>query len=63
MKEFGFDKMIWYVNVVVFVICLSLVSPTFAQSGGDYTLTWSTIDGGGGGTLIYDLQLTIYDCV
>jgi hypothetical protein len=48
MKEFGFDKMIWYVNVVVFVICLSLVSHTLAQSGGDYELTWSTIDGGGG---------------
>jgi hypothetical protein len=48
MKDFGFDKMIRYVNVVVFVICLSLVSHTLAQSGGDYELTWSTIDGGGG---------------
>jgi len=48
MKDFGFDKMIWYVNVVVFVICLSLVSHTLAQTGGPYELTWSTIDGGGG---------------
>ena len=48
MKDFGFDKMIWYVNVMVFVICLSLVSHTLAQSGGPYELTWSTIDGGGG---------------
>jgi len=48
MKEFGFDKMICHVNIVVFAIYLSLVSPTFAQSGGPYELSWSTIDGGGG---------------
>lgn len=61
MKEFGFDKMIWYVNVVVFVICLSLVSHTLAQSGGDYELTWSTIDGGGGRSTggVYTLTGTI----
>ncbi len=58
MKDFGFDKMIWYVNVVVFVICLSLVSPTSAQSGGDYTLTWSTIDGGGGTSIGGSYTLT-----
>ena len=61
MKEFEFNKMIWYVNVVVFVICLSLVSHTLAQSGGDYELTWSTIDGGGGRSSggPYELLVTI----
>ena len=47
MKQFSLNKMIWHVNIVFFVICLSLVSHTFAQSGGDYTLIWSTIGGGG----------------
>jgi hypothetical protein len=61
MKNFGFDKMTWYVNAVVFVICLSLVSHTLAQSGGDYELTWSTIDGGGGRSSggPYELLVTI----
>jgi len=27
---------------------LAVVGVTFAQTGGDYILTWSTIDGGGG---------------
>jgi hypothetical protein len=48
MKNFYLNKMIWYVNIVIFVISLSLVSHTLAQTGGDYELTWSTIDGGGG---------------
>ena len=40
--------MIWYVNVVVLGICLSLVSHTLAQSDRSYEISWSTIDGGGG---------------
>ncbi|MBW8039346.1 MAG: hypothetical protein FVQ85_05050 [Planctomycetes bacterium] len=48
MIQIGLDKKIWYVNVVVLGICLSLVSNTLAQSGGSYELSWSTIDGGGG---------------
>ena len=58
MIQIGLDKMIWYVNVVVFIICLSLVSHALAQSGGDYTLTWSTIDGGGGTSSGGDYVLT-----
>jgi hypothetical protein len=29
-------------------VALAIVGITYAQSGGDYILTWSTIDGGGG---------------
>ncbi len=58
MKQFSFNKMIWYVNVVVSVICLSLVSHTLAQSGGQYELSWSTIDGGGGRSSGGDFTLT-----
>jgi hypothetical protein len=58
MKDFGFDKMIWYVNVVVFAICLLLFSHTLAQSGGDYEISWSTIDGGGGTSSGGDYVLT-----
>jgi hypothetical protein len=32
----------------VLPVCLLLLSPLFAQSGGPYVLDWSTIDGGGG---------------
>ena len=48
MRQFNWDKKIWYVNIVVFVTCLSIVSHTLAQSGGQYELSWTTIDGGGG---------------
>ncbi len=30
------------------LLCLSVAVPVWAQSGGGYNLTWSTIDGGGG---------------
>jgi len=30
------------------LVSLMLIVPTPAQTGGDYQLTWSTIDGGGG---------------
>jgi hypothetical protein len=32
----------------LFICTISLISSSMAQSGGDYDLTWSTIDGGGG---------------
>ena len=37
-------------NIVlpVLTICLLLLSPASAQTGGHYELSWSTIDGGGG---------------
>ena len=49
MRLIGFDNTLWKnARTVVLLMCLLLLSPTFGQSGGDYTLTWSTIDGGGG---------------
>ena len=30
------------------VVSLGLITPVFAQTGGGYDLTWSTLDGGGG---------------
>ena len=49
MRRIGFDKTIWKnTSTVVLLMCLLLLSPAFGQSGGDYILTWSTIDGGGG---------------
>lgn len=49
MREIGFDKTIWKnTRRVVLLVCLLSLSPALAQSGGDYELTWSTIDGGGG---------------
>jgi hypothetical protein len=35
-----------YLPWVVLFICVALAWPVQAQSGGDYDLTWSTIDGG-----------------
>jgi len=29
------------------LLCLSVVAPVWAQTGGNYDLTWSTVDGGG----------------
>jgi hypothetical protein len=34
--------------IVLLVICLPAAFPAFGQSGGDYDLSWNTIDGGGG---------------
>jgi hypothetical protein len=44
-----FDKRI-LINMVlaVLTVCLLLFSPALAQTAGQYKLTWSTIDGGGG---------------
>ena len=49
MRLIGFDNTLWKnARTVVLLMCLLLLSPAFGQSGGDYTLTRSTIDGGGG---------------
>ncbi len=34
--------------IALLVVCLLIAVPVFGQSGGDYDLSWSTIDGGGG---------------
>ena len=61
MRQFNLDKMIWCVNIVVFVTCLSIVSHTLAQGSGQYELSWYTIDGGGGRSIggPYELVGTI----
>ena len=47
-------RCIWYKRViknavgVVLLVWLLLLSNALAQSGGDYEISWSTIDGGGG---------------
>jgi hypothetical protein len=37
-----------YGGVLVACLLLLVAAPVLAQSGGDYDLSWSTIDGGGG---------------
>ena len=34
--------------IISLALCVLIIGPAFAQSGGQYELTWSTIDGGGG---------------
>ena len=34
--------------VTLLTVCVLMAAPVLAMSGGDYELTWSTIDGGGG---------------
>lgn len=34
--------------IALLMACLLMIVPALAQTGGDYELTWSTIDGGGG---------------
>ncbi len=49
MRKVNFDMAIFKTTALTAVfVCLLLVSPAIAQSGGDYDLSWSTIDGGGG---------------
>jgi hypothetical protein len=36
------------VHATILVVLFPIAVPAMAQSGGDYDLTWSTIDGGGG---------------
>jgi len=48
-------------RLISIAIFLLFAAPTFAQSDGDYHLSWSTIDGGGGRSLgeTYTLEGTI----
>jgi hypothetical protein len=49
MRQFGFRKPVWKnIGPAVLLAGLLLASPLMAQSGGDYELSWSTINGGGG---------------
>ena len=49
MKRIVLDKMIQKdVGPAVLLVLLLLVSLALGQSGGNYDITWSTIDGGGG---------------
>ena len=41
-------SMLWYVRFTLIFAFLFFCKPTWSQSGGDYDLSWSTIDGGGG---------------
>ena len=45
MKHFTMTNRIM---VLVALVLLALASAARAQSGGPYTLSWSTVDGGGG---------------
>ena len=49
MKRHNWIKMILkIVGPKVLILILLLTSSTLAMSGGDYEISWSTIDGGGG---------------
>lgn len=51
MKTFGFDVTIRNGCIVLLIGCVALLMfslSALGQSGGQYDLTWSTIDGGGG---------------
>ena len=49
MRKVNFDMAIFKTTALTAVfVCLLLVSPAIAQSGGDYEISWSTIDSGGG---------------
>ena len=49
MKEVDFYIVILKsVASLILVVCLLYLTPAWGQTGGNYKLTWSTIDGGGG---------------
>ena len=49
MREFYFDNVMWRnTGRLILLAGLLLFSPCLAQSDGQYDLSWSTIDGGGG---------------
>jgi hypothetical protein len=48
MKKLGFERvLVSDVLRAILLIWFLTALPSSAQSGGDYTLTWSTMDGGG----------------
>lgn len=49
----------WLIADATVVLALILTaSPALAQSGGDYDLSWSTVDGGGGESAGGDFRLS-----
>ena len=59
MREIAFDKTIWKDACrAVLLVWLLLFSHALAQTGGDYEISWSTIDGGGGTSSGGDYVLT-----
>jgi len=58
MREFIFYRLIWR-NPAWVVLLVGLLWPSMllAQSGGDYDLSWTTIDGGGGTSSSGDYKL------
>jgi hypothetical protein len=39
--------------VTLLTVCVLMAAPVFAMGGGDYELTWGTIDGGGGSCWLF----------
>lgn len=37
-----------YFSLLILILIIAIVPSTYAQSGGSYDLSWSTLDGGGG---------------
>ena len=49
MRQFSFNKGTWKnAAKTALIVWLLSLSAALGQSGGDYELSWSTIDGGGG---------------
>ena len=48
MEQIKMNVISGNVKVALLGVFLLMTVPAFAQSGGDYALSWSTIDGGGG---------------
>lgn len=44
--------------IALLMACLLMIVPALAQTGGDYNISWSTIDGGGGQSSGGDYVLT-----
>ncbi len=56
-KSYGMDIPVGIWKLVVFCLLTFLTSLTIAMSGGDYEISWSTIDGGGGRSIGGDFAL------
>ena len=44
--------------IISLALCVPIIGPAFGQTGGDYEISWSTIDGGGGKSAGGDYVLT-----
>ena len=47
MKPISVDAIAPKGATTLFAICMVVIAPTFGQTGADYDLSWTTIDGGG----------------